>query len=195
MPRTFHPVPGACKVEIIGSDLDDNRPIVNVLHVSCGTAPTLAQLTAIGNAFKTEFLANLNLFPDTYFMVEIVVTDLNASTGPQAIVIVSTQGTGGDALPGAAFKLDYATALRGRSFRGATYFPVPASQVTTATAEVNTTYIADWVVVMTAIEAALVALGGVFNLVVVSRKLSTWQVVTAIFGRGLMGYIRRRLFG
>jgi hypothetical protein len=191
----FTPIPGCCKVECVGHDNFDGRPIVNVLHASCGTSPTLAQLTAIGAAVSSTFSSHAGAFPDTYTFDNVVVTDLNSSSGPQAVVLVALAGSGGDAVPAECGVVELYSSLRGRSYRGRVYIPI-ANNVTFVDGGGTTT---GWQTAIlsyfTALQAAIVAVSAGFSLVIASRKLGTWEAVQSVAARVLLGWIRRRLFG
>lgn len=191
----FVAIPGACKVEVVGHDNFDGRPIVNVLHASCGTSPSPSLLTSIGVAYNTVYTAHQSFFPDTYTCDEVIVTDLNSSSGPQVTVGVALAGSGGDAVPAECGVIELYSALRGRSYRGRIYIPI-ANNVTFVDGGGTTS---GWQTAalsfIGALATAWTGVGSGVGLVVASRKLSTWQAVSTVGARVLLGWIRRRLFG
>lgn len=135
--RPFIPVQGVAQVEMVYSYL--GQVCENVYHVIQGdgaTAPTVAQMQAMAAAFEGWENVVAKLDRNTAVsLTEIVVRDLTTQSGP-AIVRFPTAPingqVGSQAMPGnvtAAIK--WSTALRGRSFRGRSYFiGISASHVT-----------------------------------------------------------------
>ena len=191
----FEAISGVCKVEMLGHDTVEERPIVNVLHADCGTTPSAAYLTQIANQLNGAFYANRGAFPDTYILDEIRVTDLNTVTGPQVTIPVNTAGSGGDGVPAQCCVVELYTPLRGRSYTGRIFLPIAQTEVTTGSGAVTSTEITNVSAFITAIQTNWAGLTPASSLVVASRKKDLALVVTSFVIRNLVGWIRRRLFG
>jgi hypothetical protein len=173
----FIPVSGVAKIEMIYEQ--DEQMVVNVFHVrSAGgwdASGLMAKADAMAGWFEGTLAPN---YPVEYCLKSIKVTDLSTSTGAVAIREYSPPTFGEEAtdspLPNnVTLAVKWNTALRGRSYRGRTFWPclligqvagnrLNAGAVTAITTMVNA--------LRTAIEA------GGYTMVVVSYcNNKTWR--------------------
>lgn len=191
----FVPIPNTCKVEIVGHDVGDNKPIVCVMHALCPGSPTPTNISDIASVFEA-WLATVSAETSGEASWDFVrATDLNTSTGPQEVVATSHGGSGGDAPPGLSAVVELVTALRGRSHTGRTFWPVNWTRVTLADGTISTAGVAALANDFNTLRTNLVALSPASQLVVASRKLATSTQTTGVIVRPEIGRIRRRAFG
>src|SRR5690242_12200874 len=193
MPRgPFVPIPDTAKVELIGHDIGDNRPVVVVMHAACSAAPTQSEIGEIGTKFEA-WLATMS--PRTNGEVQwdkVVVTDLNSSTGPQVETDTVHGGSGGDAPPGLSVVLELFTALRGRRHTGRAFWPVNFTAVDLASGRVSGAEITALVTAFVSLQTALAANTVPSHVVVASRVLHSSTAVSVMIPRPEIGRIRRR---
>lgn len=196
----FEPIPYTAKVAVVGHDTTNGKPIISVYHAAIDATTTPTILTNIATVFKNAYQgAFLAWLPDTYHIDEIVVTDLNTSTGPQVTVNVNSTGTAGDGYPNMSGVLEVFTTLRGRSYRGKTYIPIPEGETAPNTGSTTSGWQGALLTFGAALESGLGAVsvgGGAFSqLVIASRKLAQSNIVATLAARVILGFIRRRLDG
>jgi len=120
----FVPVPNTVLAELRMS-LDGQR-VENTLYFRRGFTPTVAEITALGNALITwwgAFVADYTNAAVT--LEEVFLTDLTTAIA-SAVSVPATSGIigtiGGDFIPAnASLAVSFRTANRGRSFRGRNY--------------------------------------------------------------------------
>lgn len=129
----FKPVPFGVKVAIRGHSNADGTPIVNTFGMISDTGGpfTPAQMAAVAAAVETAWVAQfIPILASDYNGNDVTVTDVTASTGPQAVLGFSNVGgVGSEPLPlGCAGVIKWTTGLRGRKYRGRSFIaPIPNS--------------------------------------------------------------------
>lgn len=123
----FIPVPACVSAVIRGTYF--SNPMITVLHFAKtggGTysgADCLSLATFIASAWPLHVMP---FFCESYTLNDVKVTDQSSESGPSVTVAPGTPQVGGyttAGLPGQnALVMTHRTALRGRSFRGRTYF-------------------------------------------------------------------------
>ena len=191
----FVPIPNTAKVEVVGHDVGDNKPVVCVMHALCPASPTPVQIAAIGGVFEA-WLATVSAETNGEVQWDFVrTTDLNSSTGPQSTIPTSHGGSGGDAPPGLSAVVELVTALRGRSYTGRVFWPVNWTRVTVADGTISPTGVANLANDFNTLRTNLAALTPASQLVVASRLHHVGTQTTGVEVRPEIGRIRRRAFG
>jgi len=121
---SFQAAPQGVKVEIVGSQ--NGVPIVNVMHVDAGHAPTDTDLTDINALYvtwvKDHMLAECN---ESLVINQVITTDISVEDGHQIAETLTADNTGAltvEAAPAnAAACVSLRTAKIGRSYRGRFY--------------------------------------------------------------------------
>jgi hypothetical protein len=196
MPRgPFVPIPDTVKIELIGHDIGDNRPNVQVMHCRASSAPNATEVSAYVAVFEA-WLATVSAHTSGEIQWDLVRgTDLNSATGPQENLPTVHGGSGGDAPPGLSAVVEMFTALRGRSFTGRTFWPPDWAAVTMANGQLTGAGQTALETAFGTLQTNLGVLSPTSYLVVASRKLHTGTQVTGFHCRPEIGRIRRRAFG
>lgn len=99
----------------------------NVYHYYSVAAKTAANLHALGTAWRTDWLANIQpLLPSAASLQKLIITDLSSQSGVSVEHTDDMPVAGGSSsspsLPNnVTVAIKWLTALRGRSYRGRTY--------------------------------------------------------------------------
>lgn len=128
----FVPVPNTVQVEVV-YELD-SQVVENVLYFEMTSAPTLTEVNALLDEIRAAIVDQLlPLLHNSIQLVRLVGTLLTEIDSFGSILTVVPAVPGGNStstsLPNnATFAVQFATALRGRSFRGRNYVPgIPAT--------------------------------------------------------------------
>lgn len=189
----FVPIANCWKVSLEAVVNVEDTPVVQVFHVLDVGTHTVTQASNIAQAFDDAVADNLNPWPPQWVYEQSVCTDAASSTGPQVAVNSSApaQGTGGNGfVSGSAALAKLTTALRGRSYRGRSYFmavePSATSDVVNAT---QAAAILSW---FSDLNASLLALPQPCSLAVGSKKLGQANQITTFAVEPKLAYQRRR---
>lgn len=184
-----------CKVEQVGHHDGTLVPIVNVMHASCGSGPSVSDLDNIAGAFSAAWTSNKTTFPSNYHLDYIRVTDLNSAIGPQVTDTSAEADGGGDQMSGPQMAgiVKLLTIFRGRSYRGRIYLPVPGDAVQLPSPTITSVHqgrMGDWIA---DVIGNLTALSPVRDLMVASKKLEQSQAVVSVVIEPLVATQRRRV--
>lgn len=123
----FIPIPGCASVVIRATYF--SNPVITVLHFTKtgGGNFTSGDCTALATVVATTWPFHvMPLFCESYALDDVKVTDQSSESGPSVTVAPGSPQIGGlttAGLPGqVALVMTHRTALRGRSYRGRTYF-------------------------------------------------------------------------
>lgn len=175
----FSPIANTAKVAIEGHNGLTLVPIANILHASCGSSPTQTYLQTMADAVRDAVVLDLNTWPSDYTCDQVVVTDLNTATGPQAVSSSGPIAGTGDTMNAtqACGLVKHTTAKRGRSYRGRSYLPIPADTLLTG-GLLDATIIDRLDDLFENIQTKLAGLSPASELVIGSRKLGTSEAIT-----------------
>lgn len=183
------------KVEIIGHDLSTNVDTANVMHVIGTAGISVADLTAIAEAFvnRWELMMSAEVVGNaTWSLTEVIATDVNTVGGAQWVQTVSGGGgTGSSAPAGVCSLVKLLTAQRGRRARGRVFLgplvlgAFTGDQLTSAYVTALNTQLTDLV-------TDLAALSTPTTLAVASRVDGIARPVTTFSIETTVAYQRRR---
>jgi hypothetical protein len=177
----FIPAPGVAQVEIRASYF--GIFVENVFNFTTGEDPAtesvLVDLAAqVASSWTANLMPELNI---SYTLREIFAFDLSVQSGAQATdttVLGQAGGVNQAGMPGnVAFCVSKRTGLRGRSFRGRTYF-VGLSEPDVASNILDATRAGNLVDGLEAFRSDLISAG--FQMVIVSRASNGAPRVTAV---------------
>jgi hypothetical protein len=199
----FVPVPNTVKVSIIGHI--ENQEVVNILHFTLSTAPTVTNITNLLADVKAFWEAQmLPLISNHYLVDRYDAVDLTTSTGITRQLINTPPVAGsqtGTPIPNSnALVMTKRTALRGRSYRGRTYVGGLTVGDLAGTSDVGTTILSNFIAAFAGLLTSSSFHTFVFSVVSyflngVARSVGHSEPVTAISGDTSVDSQRRRLTG